>query len=324
MSATKGKCAVSIIVPVYNAELFISECLQSIIDQDFDSFEVLVSDDCSLDNTAKILSKFETEKRIKIYLQPVNLGITKNCNFLLNKANGDYVCFFAGDDVMLPGKLHEQYNFMEANPSCSFSHHNSEILACYPGQEVKRITPKNKYRPKSVDEIIQNMGVPSSISIMARKTCIPDYMFDETYRYVSDWKMQVDLALAGDIGFIEESLCQYRQYGDNNSKNIETYEHEFMDLLNHVSEVHPDLKIPCQKAMARYLFGKAFRQKYGVERRAALRSALHHDFKKITLTFLLLSYLPGANTIFSIAYKERLRLRNTYAKVQQFLDRNSN
>ena len=126
--------SVSVIVPVFNSEKFVKECLDSILDQDFETFEVLVSDDASTDKTKDILKKYEGINKFKIFYQSINLGITQNCNFLLEKAKGKYVCFFAGDDIMLQGKIRKQFKFMEENLNCSFSYHAAEVFNTESGE----------------------------------------------------------------------------------------------------------------------------------------------------------------------------------------------
>ena len=87
----------------YNAQNTIEECLLSCINQSFRPYEILISDDCSSDNTVKVLRKlasFNKQKNIKIFSQDKNLGIPKNTNFLLHKASGDILFLIAGDDYM--------------------------------------------------------------------------------------------------------------------------------------------------------------------------------------------------------------------------------
>lgn len=300
---------ISVIVPVYNAELFISECLNSIIEQNFKSIEVLVSDDCSSDSTRLVLDQFKEHESIKIFYQSKNLGITKNCNFLLQQAKGKYICFFAGDDVMLPTKLCKQFLFMERNPHFSFCYHNVEILRTYPGQEVNTIRLKAKPPLKDASDVIKKMGVPGSMSMMVKASSIPDSMFNENYKYVSDWLMQIDLALDGDIGFINEFLCQYRKFGDNNAKDIKDYEYEFISLFEYVEKECPSLVSACKEGKARYLLGSSFREDSVLRRRKILKESINLHFRLITVFVLMACYVPFAGRLFAFAYSRRMFLK---------------
>jgi glycosyltransferase involved in cell wall biosynthesis len=300
---------ISVIVPVYNAERFILECLNSIIEQDFESLEVLVSDDCSSDSTRLVLDQFRDHDCIKIFYQPKNLGITKNCNFLLQQAKGKYICFFAGDDVMLPTKLHKQFLFMERNPHCSFCYHKIEILRTYPGQVVNTTKLKAKPPLKDAADIIKKMGVPGSMSMMVKASSIPDRMFSENYNYVSDWLMQIDLALDGDIGFINEFLCQYRNFGDNNGKDISGYEHEFISLLEYVETEYPLLTRACKEGRARYLLGSSFREGRVLRRREILKESVNLHLTLISGFLLIVCYVPFIGRLFAFVYSKRMVLK---------------
>lgn len=301
--------SVSVIVPVYNSQDFIFECLTSINEQDFESFEILVSDDCSSDKTPLVLAQFETCKRIKIFSQPKNLGITKNCNFLLRQARGKYVCFFAGDDVMLPQKLRKQFLFMERNSQCSFSYHNAEILLSYPGTQRDIIRLRAKPPLQDAADVIKQMGVPESMSMMVRASSIPEKLFNEDYDYVSDWLMQIELSLKGSIGFIDEFLCQYRKHSDNNNKDFDVYEHEFIELLNNVATEYPILSDACKAGKARYLLGRAFRETDNARRRVILKESCRLRFMPISVFLLVACYVPWIGSVFSFAYSKRMLLK---------------
>ena len=109
---------VSIIVPVHNDEKFIQKTIQSILDQTYQNFEVLVIDDCSSDNSVELIKHFN-DHRIKLFTQSKNMGAAAARNLGLREATGDYVAFLDGDDYWLPKKLETQLDFMRRN-NCSF------------------------------------------------------------------------------------------------------------------------------------------------------------------------------------------------------------
>ncbi len=112
---------VSIIVPCYNHEDFLDDCLGSILAQTYPNIELLICDDCSPDNSyEKILSyKEELEKRfdnVVIIKNDVNCGVTKNVNRLLKLANGEFVKTIASDDCLAPDAISEMSDFLLKNP----------------------------------------------------------------------------------------------------------------------------------------------------------------------------------------------------------------
>jgi len=301
---------VSVIVPVYNGELFIKECLDSIISQNFDELEILVSDDASTDNTKFILDEYLENKKIKIFFQKTNLGITENCNFLLKKATGKYICFFAGDDIMLPNKISKQFLFMESNKNLSFSYHLVDIFNSDTGKSIAITNHQKSSKTVDVNNIIREMGIPASMSMMVRKSMLPNNLFDKKFNYLSDWLMQIELSINGNIGHINQVLCRYRKYGDNNGKDISLYEHEFIDLLDYVMNKYPTLSHSCLKGKARYFFGKAFRVSGVYQRKLALKQALNSRFTLLSFIFLIILYFPFSNKIFNYIYNKRFILKS--------------
>lgn len=93
---------VTVIVPVYNVEKFLSQCIESIISQTFKNLEIILVNDGSTDNTDKIAEEYAKEdKRIKI-IHKTNEGVSIARNIGIDASNGDYVCFVDGDDFIQP------------------------------------------------------------------------------------------------------------------------------------------------------------------------------------------------------------------------------
>lgn len=111
---------VSIVVITYNSSSTLLETLNSIEAQSYPSIELIVSDDCSKDNTLDIAERWAQEHGarfadVQILRSSTNTGVTKNCNRGLSACNGEYVQLIAGDDLLLPNAVEEKYAFSEAN-----------------------------------------------------------------------------------------------------------------------------------------------------------------------------------------------------------------
>lgn len=105
---------VSICIPAYNSEKFIEETLRSVLTQSYRNIEVVISDDCSVDNTAQIVNSFK-DGRIRFFKNEQNLGVEKNWNKTLRLASGKYCKLMGADDVLYPTFIEEQVNILE-NP----------------------------------------------------------------------------------------------------------------------------------------------------------------------------------------------------------------
>ena len=105
---------VTIGIPVYNGEKHLKKRIESIFNQTFDNYEIIISDNASTDNTKNICQELlKTKKNISYILQEKNLGYVANFNFLINQANGKYFTFAAVDDLWEPEFLEKNVNILE-------------------------------------------------------------------------------------------------------------------------------------------------------------------------------------------------------------------
>ena len=112
---------VSIIMPSWNTDRFIAESIQSVIDQTYSNWELIIVDDCSTDNTDAVVDSFQDE-RIKYFHNEKNSGAALTRNRALREARGEWIEFLDSDDLWFPAKLEKQIAFMkEHGYSLSFT-----------------------------------------------------------------------------------------------------------------------------------------------------------------------------------------------------------
>ena len=107
------KLLVSVIIPTFNSEKYISDTIISVQNQTYQNWEMLLVDDGSTDETQTIITSFLTDKRIQFYPLEKNSGTGVARNFALAKANGKYISFLDADDLWKSDKLEKQINFMQ-------------------------------------------------------------------------------------------------------------------------------------------------------------------------------------------------------------------
>lgn len=108
---------VSVLMPAYNAEKYITEAIESILNQTYKNFEFIIIDDCSTDKTWKIIQKYQKkDQRIIIFRNKENLNLGKTLNLGINNAKGKYIARMDADDISLPYRLEMQVKFLEDNP----------------------------------------------------------------------------------------------------------------------------------------------------------------------------------------------------------------
>lgn len=106
---------VSVIIPTFNSEKYISDTIISVQKQTYQNWEIVLVDDCSTDVTQKIITTFLADKRILFYPLKKNSGTGVARNTALAKAKGKYIAFLDADDLWKPEKLENQINFMQMN-----------------------------------------------------------------------------------------------------------------------------------------------------------------------------------------------------------------
>lgn len=109
---------VSIIMSTYNNEETIANCIVSILNQTYTHWEFLICNDCSNDNTYRILNNFaKIDKRIKIFNNNKNYGLAMNLNKCMRLSKGKYIARMDADDTSLPTRLEKQIKFLEGHPN---------------------------------------------------------------------------------------------------------------------------------------------------------------------------------------------------------------
>lgn len=98
------KPLISIVMPAYNVEKYISDSIDSVLNQEINDFELIIIDDNSQDNTADVINKY-SDPRIVLITNLTNLGVSATRNIGIRAANGKYIAFLDSDDIWLPHKL---------------------------------------------------------------------------------------------------------------------------------------------------------------------------------------------------------------------------
>ncbi len=109
------KVEVSIIMGVYNCEKYLRESIDSILNQTFKDWELIICDDGSSDKTYYIVQEYQSKypERIKVIQNKKNLGLNETLNRCLKLAKGKYIARQDGDDISFKNRLEEEYNFLE-------------------------------------------------------------------------------------------------------------------------------------------------------------------------------------------------------------------
>ena len=157
---------ISIIIPTYNRAEMIKDTINSILNQNDCTSELIVIDDCSTDNTGEIIKSIDNQN-IYYYKLQSNSGSQVARNFGSEKANADLLLFLDSDDILLPGSLRFRIDYFQSHPECESSYSDYEV--CFKGvnKDYKKIVTLRKL---SYREVLTELAVvPTSVLIIRSK-----------------------------------------------------------------------------------------------------------------------------------------------------------
>ena len=204
---------VSVLIPTNNSELYLPECLDSVVTQDFDEMEILISDDSSTDGTLKVIEAYAArDARIRWWQNPRNLGFVANHNFCLRQARGKYVKFVHADDKLLSASaIRKLATALDDNPSA--------ILAgCQPHLTGGRLKPAILSKHSSLQDgrrmivlcLEQNGNVIGQPVLTLFHRRAAQRGFDDRFIGHLDFEMWFHLLEQGDFFYLAETLATWR------------------------------------------------------------------------------------------------------------------
>ena len=199
---------ISVVMPAFNAELYIAESIQSILEQSFDDFELIIIDDASTDKTLDILNEYvKKDSRIRVFSNEKNLGIAGNRNLGVSLALGKYLAWQDADDVSLPYRLEQQHQFLETHPEVGIV---GGYLELFSGDDIRGVrryaegdfalrTSMFKYSPIAQPAAMIRKDVLDRVGI-----------YDLSYPPAEDLDMTFRIGMLSKLANIPKILIRYR------------------------------------------------------------------------------------------------------------------
>lgn len=228
---TFNKPTVSVIVTAFNRAKFLSETIQSVLNQTFNDIELLIIDDGSTDNTSDVVNSF-SDARIKYYFQE-NSGqnAAKNRGFLL--AKGKYITILDSDDVMKPQKLEKQVTLLEQNNDCGVCFTGVDVID-ENGHFVKSL-PLLKQKGDFLIYLLEKNYLYNGSNALYRRECLEKTgLFSEKVQRMTDWDLYLRMALYYKFDYIDENLLNYRVHSNNMSMGFKNYERAGFTILKRI------------------------------------------------------------------------------------------
>ena len=252
---------VSVVMPSYNHAAFVGEAIQSILDQSFQDFDIVVTDDGSRDGTPDVIAKF-SDPRIKLEVFSENRGGVIAGNSALRRASGKYIARLNSDDFFLPGKLEKQVSFLEANPDVAAVFGLPRLIdeggKPFPGGYHEFTFPFSHARPSREDWLRFFFLVGNCLcfpTVLIRRSIFDEIgLLDPRLANLPDLDMWVRLCMKHDIYVMQTELTAFRKHKRNMSAprpELTLREaFEYFQILKHYRRLDPGL---AQKIFAEHL-----------------------------------------------------------------------
>ena len=195
---------VSIIMPSYNTASFIEETIQSVLNQTYTNWELIIVDDCSTDNTDEVLENIK-DSRIRYFKNDKNSGAAVSRNKALREARGQWIAYLDSDDLWMPEKLEKQIHFMETN-GYAFSYTNYEEIDVNGNKTGVSVTG-----PKKITKTgMFNYCWPGCLTVMFDANKIGLIQIQDIKKN-NDYAMWLKVCKKADCYLLDELLGQYRK-----------------------------------------------------------------------------------------------------------------
>ena len=284
---------ISVIMSVYNGETYLEEAIESVIQQTFSDWELIIINDCSTDSTGEILSRISlNDGRIKVHTNEVNLRLPSSLNKAISLCNGKYIARMDADDICLPDRLEKQYKFMEENSdvalsSCRFMTVKNGVYAS--GGAGGRCDNEALRAMLLVANPILHPGV------IVRKEILKRFNYDTSVTCTEDLELWTRMAVENQkIEILPECLLIYRLHDKQITST--TLERQHTEVLKIEQKYYGSLLCEMDEEMQRfYISGVYFKENADIRKflkyAAWVKSKSRKNFDKNAVNYALFEIL---------------------------------
>ena len=230
---------ISVLMPAYNAEKYIEQAINSILNQTFKDFELIIVNDGSTDKTHQLISSF-IDTRIKYYQNEGNKGLAFVRNRLIQLANCPFVALLDSDDIAEPNRLEVEYNFLKNQDDLDFISSSVVVQTDDGKQNLDALKFDCNSSELKINLLFFNPIVTSTV--MFKKAILPTEIFREDYPPCEDYDLWVRMLLKKKGKILPTYLAIYRSYNTSVShrKEKEARENRNKIIVNQLEYYFPN------------------------------------------------------------------------------------
>ena len=241
---------VSVIIHTYNNEKFIAETVESVLNQTYKDYEIIIVDDGSVDGTRDALIPYMQKIR---YHYKENGGIASAKNAGISLSETEFVAFLDHDDLWVPDKLQLQMEHFNENPQIGLVY--AKYTSFRDGKEL-RTKPEKGYSGWIFKELLSKSFIQTSTVVVKRECLDAVGPYDETFSLGDEYDMFLRIAQKFQCGFVDKGLTRYRVHDTNASNNDFLFDNENLGVYKKIYNNFTDLdgveKKILRKRIARY------------------------------------------------------------------------
>lgn len=263
---------VSVCIPTFNQGAYLPLAIKSVLSQDYDDLEVVVSDNHSTDGTSEYLATVR-DSRVRVVRPEQHLPMADNWRFSVRQSSGKYFNVLCSDDMLLPGYVKKLVQVLDNFPTVAFVHCAARFIDAE-GRSIG-IYPleRRSFCRDGKEEFLRYLFVPRCIlsTMMIRRGSYDKVGGFGAWRYVGDWDLELRLLQVGDVAFHDEVLAQYRIWStplrtariiDHLVEIRDLYETTVAGMLR----TQPELSCAARKARSRRALAWALQLRHLVEK----------------------------------------------------------
>lgn len=269
---------VSVIIHTYNNEKLIGETIESVLNQIYKDYEIIVVDDGSVDGTRDALMPYIQKIR---YHYKENGGIASAKNTGISLSEAEFVAFLDHDDLWVPDKLQLQMECFSKNPQVGLVY--AKYASFRDGREL-RTKPEKGYSGWIFKELLSKSFIQTS-TVVVRKECLDAVgPYDESFSLGDEYDMFLRISRRFQCGFVDKGLTRYRVHDSNASNNDFLFDNENLGVYKKIYDNFTDLDGEEKKILRKRIASYSMKVAEGLNSQGKLEES--KKYKKEALRYL--------------------------------------
>ena len=233
---------ISIVTTSYNYEQLIKETIESVLNQTYTNWEMIIVDDCSSDNSVNTIKSYKDE-RIKLFVNEKNLGLKKTVKKGIEKAQGDWIIFLESDDTITPDYIQKKIKIAQKYPEIALIFNDCNFFG-----DEKRVSDFNRVLRKTRKSLSENRypkwmfydfyhsnKIFTFSAVMVKREELFKVNYEPKLDYLLDWHLWIQLTYKSKVYYIDEKLTNWRLHSNsyiNSSTHKTPFDLQFKSYMD--------------------------------------------------------------------------------------------